>query len=215
MLISDNKIKKMMAFVMSVIVCTFLFIPITVHADSNDSGNEAIKLYGAHKIVNGSVKTGKFTFVLEARDDTCPMPDGSSGRIKKVTISPNGTFDFGTVKFEKPGTYEYTISREIIKSKDLEQDESVYKIKIAHFNDGTTVVVYEKVGMKEKPAKIEYVDKYIKSGSNSTSNSTSTKSTVKHILTGDTDTLIKLGMTFGLASFLILLILAIRKRNEK
>ena len=69
--------------------------------------------------------------------------------------------------------------------------------------------------MKEKPAKIEYVDKYIKSESNSTSNSTSTKSTVKHILTGDTDTLIKLGMTFGLAAFLILLILAMRKRNEK
>ena len=201
----------MIAAVLAAFVCVFMLVPMTVNAADEPS---TAHLYGTHKIENGSIKTGKFTFVLTAKDDKSPMPSGSTGKEKKVTISPGETFDFGTISFAKPGIYEYKISREIIKSKDLKQDDSVYDVKIAHFTDGATVIVYQKANAKGKEDKITYVDKYVKSGGDKDKPTKSSKKSIRHKLTGDKDTLYKLGSIFAISALLGLLLFSTRRRKK-
>ena len=120
-----------------------------------------VEIGGTHKIENNvSLKTGRHTFVLTGEDGV-PMPEGSSGNEKRVTIDSNQDFSFGTIEYVKPGTYTYTVSRDLTKSENLKEDDAVYKCNVAVFSDNTSVVVFSKVGVEGKPNKIEYTDHYI------------------------------------------------------
>ena len=120
-----------------------------------------IEISGRHVIENNrEIKSGRHTFVLTASGDV-PMPEGSSGGVKRVTINSNEEFSFGSIVYEKPGSYEYTVSREIVESDELIQEDATYKCKVEVIADMTAVVVFEKIGTEGKPNRIEYRDTYI------------------------------------------------------
>lgn len=70
----------------------------------------------------------KFTFVLTGESADCPMPEGSSGTIKEITITGTGSTEFGTITFTKAGTYDYTISEKNTGAEGYTYDSTVYSI---------------------------------------------------------------------------------------
>ena len=127
---------------------------------SFDAGS--ITIQGKHFVDgNETLKSGRHTFVLTAANARSPMPEGSVDGVKKVTVSSGEAFDFGPIYFQKPGKYEYTVTREITPSENLKQDDSVYHVTISVFSDETATIVYEKEGTTGKPDKIEYIDEFI------------------------------------------------------
>lgn len=120
-----------------------------------------VNITGTHNITNNeTLKTGRHTFVLTAKNGS-PMPEGAKSGIKKVTISSNETFSFGDISYSQPGTYEYTLTREIAQTEDLKEDVSTYNIKIAIFSDYSATSIYEKDGGGGKTDKLVYNDTYI------------------------------------------------------
>jgi len=156
---------------------------------------------------NTTLKTGRHTFVLTAKDPGFPMPEGSKDGKKQVTISSNENFSFGNIHYNRQGVYEYEITRNTIKSKDIQEDDSKYNVRVAVFNDGKVVTVLEKSGIDGKPDKVVYTDKYVKHSDGSNGNDGSTR-------TGDDARLMLSGAILG-ASAMLMLLLLIRRRKEE
>jgi len=74
-----------------------------------------------NKVLSGRVwdSGDSFTFILASDDLVTPMPSGSvshgTHRTKEVTVNDglNTAFDFGTISYDAPGTYIYTISEKM------------------------------------------------------------------------------------------------------
>ena len=129
-------------------IATLIFSSLGVFAVGNyDTFDpKPVVIEGTHKVENNvSLKTGRHTFVLTAENNS-PMPEGSQNGKKSVTINSNESFSFGEINFTKQGTYSYTVSRDLTKSENLKEDDAVYKCNVAVFADGSSVVVFEKVG---------------------------------------------------------------------
>ena len=50
-----------------------------------------------------------FIFVLTAASPSNPMPAGSQGSYKEISITGAGSSEFGKISFDKPGSYTYTV----------------------------------------------------------------------------------------------------------
>ena len=94
------------------------------------------------KTVQGSPATPyTFTFRLEAMTPGAPMPEGSTGNIKDITIVGSGSREFGVWAYTTAGIFTYTV-REIASSNpNYVFDTSVYTITDTVRNqDGQLVV---------------------------------------------------------------------------
>lgn len=69
-----------------------------------------------------------FTFVLSADNSLCPMPPGSSGTVKEVTIIGSGSQCFGEICFTKAGKYVYKVSEKNSGIAGYTFDNTVYTI---------------------------------------------------------------------------------------
>lgn len=146
--------RKIIVFLITTIMITALLNP--SYADTKAT----ITIRGTHEIKNDeSIRTGKHTFVLTNLSGD-PMPEGSDGTIKKVTVSTGEDFDFGEIRFEKAGIYEYFVSREKIQSEDLEEDGSVFQVLVNVPRDGKATVTINKAGTSGKIDKIVFSDTY-------------------------------------------------------
>ena len=105
---------------------------------------------------------GKLTIEgsIDQKDDQCfslasiddaPMPEGAADGIIKKYVKYGEAFSFGNINYERPGIYQYLVSREIIQKDNLLPDESVYKVTVEIFTDGTDAVIYQKEGGDGKP----------------------------------------------------------------
>jgi len=125
-----------------------------------------VEISGQHIVENNtSLKTGRHTFVLTAEEESFPMPAGATDSEKKVTISSNENFSFGNIHFDRQGQYSYVVTRILTKSKNLKEDDSVYEVKVAVFNDGEVAMAIKKDGDSGKADKIIYKDTYVKNDS--------------------------------------------------
>lgn len=70
-----------------------------------------------------------FTFVMEAVTAGAPMPEGSSGGKKNVTITGAGSVEFGEIKFTLAGTYEYTIKEQTAGADGYTYDTAIYTLR--------------------------------------------------------------------------------------
>lgn len=144
-------------------VLTLLLICMSTLMVMAEGFDSTVTIEGSHIVKNNeSLKTGRHTFVLTAKDNA-PMPEGSSNGVKEVTVSSNESFSFGEMHYTKPGIYTYTVSRNLTKSKNLKEDNAVYTCNVAVFTDGTVTVVFSEEGVDGKPDRIEYTDRYIAS----------------------------------------------------
>lgn len=113
--------------------------------------------------IKGDKYTGKdqFTFVLTAEDETNPMPEGSNGKTKTVTVTGTAAPDFGDITFDYPDAYYYTITRSPQKHEHITEGTESYRVMIAKFNDGKSVMVtWDKNG--QKADEIKFIDTYRK-----------------------------------------------------
>ena len=70
-----------------------------------------------------------FTFVLTTSDANYPMPDGSNGTTKEISIKGSGSSKFGPITFTEPGTYTYTVSERDTGVEGYTYDTTVYTIR--------------------------------------------------------------------------------------
>ena len=124
-----------------------------------------------------------------------PMPEETENGVKKAITQPGGSFSFGEIIFEKPGSYEYTVCREERSIKNAAADNSVFRVRVDVFSDGTYTLIYQREGSEGKPDEIIYSDTF-------TPDHTIDRTKVK---TGDSLSLNKYILSF--ASALIILIL--------
>ncbi|MFV0361681.1 MAG: Spy0128 family protein [Suipraeoptans sp.] len=83
------------------------------------------------KQVTGSPDvSATFTFVLEGEDSGTPMPEGSTGNRKEVTVTGNGTASFGSVTYDAAGVYTYTISEKKESVYGYTYDEAIYTLVV-------------------------------------------------------------------------------------
>lgn len=81
------------------------------------------------KIVTGNPsQDGTFTFRLTAEDITEPMPSGSRGGVKEVTIRGAGTYEFGLWKYTEAGIYRYRITEVNTGEKGYIYDSTEYTL---------------------------------------------------------------------------------------
>ena len=82
------------------------------------------------KIVSGAPRYNSiFTFTLKAGDASWPMPAGSVGGVKTITIEGAGVKDFGAWSYNRAGTYTYTVSEVNTGERGYVYDTTVYTIK--------------------------------------------------------------------------------------
>ena len=119
------------------------------------------RITGTHRITGSdTIITGRHTFVLRS-DTDAPMPEGTENGVKKVTISSGETFDFGEISYGEEGTYDYTVSREPVQSKDLIEDSAEYMINVCVSKDGTKTVLIKRRGSSGKTDDIVFTDRYV------------------------------------------------------
>ncbi|MBE7718738.1 MAG: hypothetical protein E7243_04360 [Lacrimispora celerecrescens] len=81
------------------------------------------------KTVSGNPsKASTFTFLLKAKNEANPMPEGSANGVKTITITGSGKKDFGSWTYTREGTYYYTISEVNTRQSRYTYDTTVYTI---------------------------------------------------------------------------------------
>ena len=141
----------------AIIITIFMLILAAQTALAESSSTLTIS--GTHIVENYTdLKAGQHTFVLTSIDGA-PMPEGSNGSIKKVTVSSNEPFSFGDIDFTADGTYEYTVTRETEQSDRLEEDGSMYYASVI-ISEGVPTMIYRRSDEKAKTDRIIYIDDY-------------------------------------------------------
>ncbi|MCQ2512136.1 MAG: Cna B-type domain-containing protein [Lachnospiraceae bacterium] len=67
-----------------------------------------------------------FTFVFKGEKDNNPMPEGSFGNTKEVSIIGAGSIEIGKITFTEPGKYIYKIAEKDSGAKGYTYDNTVY-----------------------------------------------------------------------------------------
>ena len=91
---------------------------------------EAVALPPVQKLIHGNPKEQEtFGFRIVAQDGA-PMPAGSVGTVKEVTIKGAGKANFGLIHYTEPGEYQYTISEVITDKTGWTYDRTIYILTV-------------------------------------------------------------------------------------
>lgn len=169
-------------------------------------------------VIGNPDKKGTFTFKLEARDKTSPMPSGSEDGVKLMTIIGPGEEDFGTWSYMKSGIYYYTISEVDNSEERYTYDTQIYTITDNVKNENGQLVVTRTVtNAFNKPVdNFTFINHYDDSdggsavdsgtdtvdgtGSKTTGKGTSGGKGITGPKTGDDTNLLSLIITLGIAA---------------
>lgn len=87
------------------------------------------ELIAYKQITGGTPRTAsEFIFVLTAKDAANPMPGGSIGLEKQISVMGEGSVQFGGINFTEAGTYIYTVHELNTKVKGYTYDKTVYTV---------------------------------------------------------------------------------------
>lgn len=186
-------IKSMLTKTTGVLLSVLFLLSVPVYAGTNIPVDISIPIT---YIVNGNATTaGGDTFTLTPDDPDAPMPDGKIGGTKTIRITQEGSYSFGTIHYDRPNVFWYTITRNITKKKGVTKDNSVYRAKVIALNDGHGyVLVYKKDSNKK--CELVYIDQVSPQ-------------------TGEKNTAIYLGMGFISAVLILLLFSSFKKEKKK
>lgn len=94
---------------------------------------------------NKSVTT---SFTLEALEDGIPMPAGSVGNTKTITMKGSGITKFGNIVYTVPDVYKYKITRKTSNgnTKYLKEDKTAFNVDVCVLSDETAHLIIKKVG---------------------------------------------------------------------
>ena len=100
---------------------------IVFHNEYSYSGTTTVTL-GATKALDGRVmEEGEFNFLLK---------DSDGETVAKAVNSKDGAVQFDELSFDKPGTYEYTISEEKGDDATITYDDTVYNVTVTVADSG-------------------------------------------------------------------------------
>lgn len=129
-------------------------IVVTVSKNSNNTLAASVKYDGQDSLTventfhetSASIKVTKkfndwsktqkgFTFTLTAKGNTAgittPMPkDAIGGVVSKTATSEQRTVDFGSINYEKAGTYTYTVQETAGDEDGITYDTTAYKVEV-------------------------------------------------------------------------------------
>ncbi len=172
------------------------------------------------KTVSGTPsKTSTFQFTLSAKDQGSPMPAGSVGGVKTITIAGSGEKDFGPWVYTQEGTYFYTISEVNTGETGYTYDTNLYTItdtvKDAQGQLEVTRIVTNNANKQVQSC--SFINKYSGSDNDGGSTGTGTTSSGKGPKTGDDISIEFYTITFwaglsGMAACILCLIFMGRKR---
>lgn len=113
------------------------------------------------KMVEGenAPETG-FTFLLRGESGT-PMPEGSAGSTKTLTLNGSGEVEIGAFTFAEPGIYTYTISELNTGADGWTYDNTVYTLTFTvTLEDGVLHASYTLTKDGEAADKALFVNRY-------------------------------------------------------
>ena len=88
------------------------------------------------KAIKGHPRTTpEFTFTFSRITKNAPMPEGSIGGKKTMTLSGGGEIEFGWIEYTKEGTYEYSIAEEKDATRDWKYEASKFKMVVVVSRD--------------------------------------------------------------------------------
>ncbi len=91
----------------------------------------------ATKTLDGASASREFEFVL-AGAAGAPMPDGATeGTITAINDTTTGLVDFGSIAYDTPGTYTYTITEKVGADNTIEYDATEWTATVTVTNTGT------------------------------------------------------------------------------
>ena len=100
---------------------------------------DATVTLGAGKAYGGAdLKDGQFTFQLAGADESTPMPEGAKDGVSTATNDENGSIVFGTIAYDKPGTYKYTVSEVNDEQDGVTYDDTTYEVTVTVTDDTAT-----------------------------------------------------------------------------
>ena len=135
----------------------------------------------------------EFQFRLRAEEAGNPMPEGSSGGEKIMSIYGAGEKEFGTWEYRVTGTYNYDISEIDTGNPDYKYDTKMFTITdVVTLNNGelnvdrtivdsngnrvaSTIITQESSG--ERSGNVEFTNEYVGGGGSSTESQNPTNGT--------------------------------------
>lgn len=121
---------------------------------------------------DGAPADAKFTFTFRAEPgrselpegmSEMPMPKGSDGQVKTVTVKGPGEYEFGEFGIERPGTYVYTMSEEDAGGEGWTYDGATYTVTyVVEARDGhlSATTKIERDGKAYSSDTPEFVNSY-------------------------------------------------------
>jgi pilin isopeptide linkage protein len=110
--------------------------------DQQDTGSASIAPQVSIQVEGTDDCEEQFTAKMSPATDGMPMPEGSTNGTKSANVKGSGTFDFGTLTFTEPGTYEYNFKQENNGAEGYELDDNLYGIRyiVTKNSDGTLAI---------------------------------------------------------------------------
>ena len=117
------------------------------------------------KLITGNPSEAvAFQFKLAAQANA-PMPAGSTGGEKLITITGAGEANFGPIEYTEAGTYKYTVSEVQASRSGWTYDTTVYTMTVVvteQNNTLTAAMTFTKQGATDNMGKAEFTNKYDK-----------------------------------------------------
>lgn len=174
------------------------------------------------KTEDTEIPTGEvYTVVLTAENDA-PLPEET-----RLTVTDNGTVEFGPITYTKPGDYVYTVYQDVGETEFYTYDRAIYTVTVRVVNDdegGLTAEIWAiRDDETEKMENVVFTNVYTPEEEpepdGSSSASTSAKPLVKKPnipKTGDSANLTLWTCLLAASALgIITLLAALLKRNQK
>lgn len=82
------------------------------------------------KTEDAEIPTGEVYTVVLTAEDGVPLPEET-----QLTVTDNGTVEFGPITYTKPGDYIYTVYQDVGETEFYTYDRTVYTVTVRVVND--------------------------------------------------------------------------------
>lgn len=103
-----------------------------------DPADATVTLGAGKTFAGADLKDGQFTFQLAGEDESTPMPEDAKDDVSTATNDENGSIVFGTIAYDKPGTYKYTVSEVNDEQDGVTYDDTTYEVTVTVTDDTAT-----------------------------------------------------------------------------
>lgn len=202
--------------------------------DANESKPDGIKFRNSYspnsivtddppvrKVVIGTDAKDPFVFIFKRLRPDFPMPAGSNGDTKEVTVYGSGEIEFGDITFAEPGIFEYEVTERNDKLPGYIYDKTVYHVVYTVERAGNGLTCQRVFMRNDSEISNECVFTNRVAGDDGNDDNTDDSKPgiltriSKAVKTGDVNTLIPYALGAILSLLLIVIFIRVRRNNER